>query len=1057
MKGARLGKYLACAFAAVALIGTPATGAWASSPDSDIQAQQRKPATGVVKDRYGEPIIGAGVVVKGTKNGTICDVDGSFSLNNVEPGTVLIVSSLGYKPTEVLWKGNALEIVLEDNSEALNEATVTAEFGMKRVARAVGSAVQNVKASEIQEAGRENFINALQGKVSGLTITSTGGAPGSSSTVILRSATSISGNNQPLYVIDGVPINNNTLSTQTDFAYDDAVNSYGMDFSNRGSDINPEDIETLTVLKGAAAAALYGSDASNGAIIITTKKGSAGNGKVTYSNSFRWDFAHGFPEIQNKYANGAFGTTNYYYTSRYGGLYPEGMKFYDNMKALTQTGFSQTHNVAVEGGTDKITVRGAASYTDQKGVIKTTDYSRLNLTLGGKAAVTKWLSFDASMQYVKTGNTKAEKGLYGVLYRASRWPLNDDMTNYITGDGKMSRPELYTDSDLLNPMFALYKNYNHDDIDRFVGSYNANITPTKNTFIRATYGMDFSIGEYKVYKHPYYGNPTSSTYGQGSLNYSKPTYKDSSLDVLAGYNNDFGKFTFAAQVGYHQKENKQKVFSVYGTQFQVIDFYSISNCDPSTIRSRTKTTTRRIQAVSAQAEVGYNNMAFLTLRARNDWSSTLPKNNNHYFYPALEGSFIATELPALKNNDYVTYLKIRGAIAQVGKDASPLSVDPALEATQDYGGGFRYGYTGPNHQLKPEMTTSKEIGFEGRFLNDRINTDFTYFWTKCEDQYITGFRLSYATGFVLNNMNVGTFTTNGWEFHIDADILRLSNGLRWNVGLNLDHQTSNVTKLPENVSEYYNAYTWVSGNLRNGISVGHPITTMTGRGYARNKNGDILISPVTDTDTGDRAGAPLVSDKWTIMGDREPKLKLGITSSLSFKNFRLSTVFSGRFGATVVNGTMRDLTSTGSSWQSVRLRENHDAIVIKGVLKDGLENTDHPTVNTIALDLSTYGTGTYQGTDEDWLENNVNYLRLTELRLSYNVPSKWLKEVTKKFVSAATVWVKGTDLFTWTNYSGIDVVCNSNSASLGGSGGVGIDLWGFPNPRGLAFGVNMTF
>ena len=1049
MKGARLGKYLACAFAAVALIGAPATSAWAASPDSDIQAQQNKPATGIVQDRYGEPVIGAGVVVKGTKNGTISGVDGSFSLNNVEPGTVLVVSSLGYKSTEVIWKGNALTIVLEDSSEALNEATVTAEFGMKRVARAVGSAVQNVKATEIQEAGRENFVNALQGRISGLTVTSTGGAPGSSSTVILRSATSISGNNQPLYVVDGVPINNSTLSTQSDFAVDDAVNSYGMDFSSRGSDINPEDIESLTVLKGAAAAALYGSDASNGAIIITTKKGSAGRGKVTYSNSFRWDYAHGFPEIQTKYANGAAGATNYYYTSRYGGLYPEGMKLYDNMSALLQTGFSQTHNVAVEGGTDKVTVRGAASYIDQKGVIKTTDYDRLNFTLSGKAEVTKWLNFDASMQYMKTGNTKAEKGLYGVLYRAARWPLNDDMSNYITGDGKMSRPELYTDTDLRNPMFALYKNYNHDEINRFVGSFRANITPTAHTFIRATYGMDFSIGEYKVYTHPYYQDPASASYGYGWLNFSKPTYKDQVIDVLAGYNNDFGKFTFAAQVGYHQKENRQKVFAVQGSKFKVIDFYSIANCDPATIISRTKTTNRRIQALSAQVEVGYNNMAFLTLRARNDWSSTLPKDNNHYFYPALEGSVILTELPALKNNDVVSYLKLRGAIAQVGKDATPLSIYPALESTDDYGGGFRYGYTGPNTKLKPEMTTSKEIGFEGRFLNDRINADFTYFWTKCKNQYITGFRLSYATGFVLNNMNVGTFTTNGWEFHIDADVLRLSNGLRWNIGLNMDHQTSEVTELPDNVSEYYNAYTWVSGNLRNGISVGHPITTMTGRGYERNEKGEVLISPTT--------GLPIVSEKWTIMGDREPKFKFGVTTSVSFKNFRLNAVFSGRLGATVVNGTMRDLMGTGSSWESVKLRENQTPVIFKGVLKDGLENSDHPTVNDIAVDYRTVGNTTYTGTDEDWLEKGVRYIRLTELRLQYNVPSKWIKEVTNKLVTSASVWIKGSDLFTWTNYSGIDVVCNSNSASLGGSGGVGIDLWGFPTPRGLACGVNLTF
>ena len=1004
---------------------------------------------GTVKDANGDPIVGAAILVKGTSNGVTTDLDGNYAIS-VPSNATLRFTALSYADQDIPVRGRTnISVILNEDSERLQEATVTAEFGMKRVARSVGASVQSVKAQDIADSGRESFVDALQGRVSGMTITSTGGAPGSSTSVILRSATSISGNNQPLYVVDGVPINNTTLNGASDFAVDDAVSSRTFDFSSRGNDINPEDIETMTILKGAAAAALYGSDASNGAIIITTKKGSAGRGKVSYSNSFRWDETYGLPDIQTKYANGSYGATNYYYTSRYGGLYPEGMKLYNNMAAVLQTGFSQNHNISVEGGTDKVTVRGAASITDQKGVVKTTDYSRINFTLSGSAEVTKWLNFNASLQYVNTGNTKVAKGYLGVLYRASRWPLNDDMSRYINDDGTMSRPQLYTDTDLMNPLFAIYKNYNHDEVDRMVGSFNVNILPTKHTFIRATYGMDFSVGEYKVNSHPYYGNPTKATYGKGDLNYSKPTYRDQTIDVLAGYNNDWDKFTFSAQIGYHQKENLQKILSVYGSNFQVIDFYSISNCDPLTVVTRTKTSTRRIQAISAQAELGYNNMAFLTLRARNDWSSTLPLNNNHYFYPAVEGSFVASELPFMQEQDYVTYLKLRGAIAQVGKDATPKSIYPALQATEDWGGGFRYGFTGPNPNLKPEMTTSYEIGFEGRLFNDRVNTDFTYFWTKCENQYITGFRLSYATGFVLNNMNVGTFTTNGWEFHIDGDILRLGNGLRWNLGLNMDHSTSCVTALPENVSEYYDASTWISGNLRNGISLGNPITTITGNVYERNNNGDILISPST--------GLPLVnSNKWEVLGDREPKLKFGLTTTLSWNNFRLSAVASGRLGASVVNGTKRDMMTTGSSWESVALRES-GPVVFNGVLKDGKENSSNPTVNTIAVDYSNYGSTMYTGADENWIEKNVHYLRISEIRLSYMVPSKWLKNKTANLLSAATVWVKGTDLATITNYSGIDVVCNANSASVGGTGGVGFDLWGLPSPRGFAFGFNLTF
>lgn len=1013
----------------------------------DLAAQNIN-VKGVVKDTNGEPVIGAGVQVVGTKVGDATDVDGRYTISAPKNGT-LKITSLGYKDVIVKINGRStINVVMEEDAEMLKEAVITAEFGMKRVARAVGSAVQNVKASDITESGRESFVTALQGRIAGMTVTSTGGAPGASTSVVLRSITSISGSNQPLYVVDGVPMNNSTFDPSSGFAVADQVGSANLDFASRGNDINPEDIESMTVLKGAAAAALYGSDASNGAIIITTKKGSAGKGKVTYNNSFRWDKAYGYPEIQTEFANGAYGVTNYYYQSRFGGKYPDGVKLYDNIGSVLQTGFSQTHNISVEGGTDKITVRGAASYLDQTGVVKTTNYNRLNITLSGRAEITKWLNFESTLGYTSTENTKSTKGTAGPLYRSVRWPLTDNMANYITPDGKMSVPALYTDYDLLNPLYALNKNVNFDESDRIMANVGLNITPSKHTYVRATLGWDVGMQKFQYHIHPYYGNPTSASYGKGSFNLTKANFTDQTLNVLAGYNNEWGKFTFSAQVGYHQQENANDNLSTYGSNFQVPDFYSIANCDPQTVTTSTRYTKRRVQAVSGQAEFGYNNMAFITLRARNDWSSTLPVDNRSYFYPAIEASFVATELPFMKQQDAVSYLKLRGAVAQVGKDANPLAIYPALEATEDLGGGFRYGWYGPNEKLKPEMTTSYEVGAEARFLNDRINADFTYYWTKCEDQYITAFRLSYATGFVLNNMNVGTFKTNGWDLHIDADILRTQFGLRWNLGVNLSSSTSEVTKLPENVSEYYNAYTWLSGNLRNGISVGHPVTTMTGKAYQRNNNGDILIDPST--------GIPLIDSDWSVLGDRQPKLEYGITTNISFKGFRLSALFSGRFGATVVNATKRDLMSTGSSWESVKLRKS-DPVVFKGVLKNGLENTDHPTVNNIAVTYANFGSSVYAGGDEDWLEKDVNYLRLSELRLSYTVPANWLAKVTGKFVQSANIWVKANDLVTWTNYSGIDPVGNSNSAALGGSGGVGIDFWGVPNPRGFSFGIGLTF
>jgi TonB-linked SusC/RagA family outer membrane protein len=1007
---------------------------------------QTKTVTGYVVDASTkEALPGVNVVVKTTTRGAITDVNGLYSLN-VSPGQILVFTSIGYVAQEVaVGEVNKYDVILSPDVKMVDEVVVTAEFGMKRVARTIGSSVQNIKASDIIESGRDNFITALQGRVAGMNVGQSSGAPGASTTVILRSITSISGNNQPLYVVDGIPMNNSTFDPAS---FADAGANYSvrnLDFSSRGNDFNPEDIESMTILKGAAAAALYGSDASNGAIIITTKKGSAGKGKITYGNSFRWDNAYGYPEMQTKYANGAYGTTNYFYTSRYGGLYPEGTKLYDNLASLIQTGFTSRHDISIEGGTDKISLRASARKLNSTGVIKTSGSDNLNLSLSGKAEINRWLSIEASMQYANTNTSKVPYGTDGPLYMATLWPITDNMANYLDEDGShMRMPDLYTDTDLLNPLFGLYKNKLKDQSDRVLSIASINITPVKNTFIRMQMGWDFGMQTFITSKHPYYFNNSA---GIGVYNIAKRNFSDPSLNLLTGYSNEFfnKKFTFSAQFGYHQLENGVTQLASTGSKYAVVDLQSINNVDPLTISSSQRTTKRRIQALSAQVELGYKSMAFLTFRARNDWSSTLPTNNNSYFYPAIEGSYIVTELPFMKNIVQVNYLKLRGSIAQVGKDAGPLEIDPQLEPTLLTGGGYKYGYTGPNKNLKPEMNTSKEIGFEGRFLKNRINTDFTYYWTRCEDQIVKGFRLSYATGFVLNNMNVGSFKTSGWEWHIDGDIISRANSLRWNVGFNASHTNSKVVYLPKNVTEYYNAYTWNSGNIRNGIMVGSPITALTGLAYTRNTAGEILINPTT--------GIPIINSTWSVIGDREPKLRFGITSALSYKNMRISVMFAGRYKATVVNGTKRTLMTNGLSKESVKLRES-GPVIFNGVLQDGNEEAANPTKNNIAVDYSTYGASIFTGYDEDWVEKGINYLRLQELRFSYNLPDNWLARMP---FSQANIYVAGNDLLTWTNYSGIDAVGNTVSAAAGGSGGEGMDVWSLPNPRGFSFGITVTF
>jgi TonB-linked SusC/RagA family outer membrane protein len=824
----------------------------------------------------------------------------------------------------------------------------------------------------------------------------------------------------------------------------ETVADRNLDFSNRGSDINPEDIESMTILKGAAAAALYGSDASNGAIIITTKKGKKGKGVVSYSNLFRFDKAYRYPELQTEFDNGMYGVTNYYTTRKYGAPYTPGTKLYDNLKNFFQTGITQRHNVSFEAGNEFMTFRSAASTTNQTGIVPTSDYTRTNVTVSGTAKLNNWLNIETSLQYAGTTNNKVGKGSGGPLERTMIWPLTDDMRVYLNEAGQIRYPNRYSDGDILNPYFDLYKNVNYDENERFITNLALNFTPFKDFLIRGQVGMDISNTTIKIVRHPDWSYNRGGT---GSYDEARVAASNPSINILASYKKDIGKFSANIQFGYHQQESANKTLSVKGEKFLVREFQSIANCDITTLVSRTNDYKRRLQAISGAFEMSYNNMAFLTFRARNDWSSTLPMDNNRYFYPGVEASFIVSDLPFFKTrSETFSYLKMRGSVAQVGKDAPPLSIYPALETTSTTAGGYRYGFTGPNLSLRPEMNTAWEVGLEGRLFRNRLDFDIAYYNTLSEDQIITSFRMSYATGFVLNNMNVGSFKTSGVEMRIGGDIIK-NRDLIWNVSVNWSKNWSNVESLPENVTEYYNPYTWVSGNIRNGIKVGFPITSITGNDFQKNANGQVLIDP--------SSGLPLTSGAWTVLGNREPDLKFGFMTTLKYKAFSISALLDGRLGATMVNGTKRLMMINGYSQESVAMRKAAP-VVFDGVLNDGNQNTETPTINNIAVKLGDLQYG-YAGADANWIETGVNYLRLGEVRLNYSVDRKWLSKATKGVISAASVFATGTDLFVWTNYSGIDVVGNSNSAALGGTGGVGFDMMAIAAPRGLSFGVNITF
>jgi hypothetical protein len=447
-------------------------------------------------------------------------------------------------------------------------------------------------------------------------------------------------------------------------------------------------------------------------------------------------------------------------------------------------------------------------------------------------------------------------------------------------------------------------------------------------------------------------------------------------------------------------------------------------------------------------DLGYDNWIYATVTGRNDWTSTLPEENNSFFYPSVSGSVIVSEL--YKGGEFskiVNYIKLRGSIAQVGKDARPYSLYPALESQTTTGGGYAYGFTAPNPFLKPEKVTSKEIGAEIQFFKNRVSIDFAYYKSKSVDQIINGLRISYGTGFILKNINGGELENWGYEGLIKIGIMQRKD-FKWELSLNGTTTDSKLTKMPAGVPEYYNSDTWLFGNVRNGARLGGPLTTLTAaRNYVTNDAGALLINPAN--------GLPIFQDNtiWPVAGDRNPDFRGGVGNNLTYKGINLNFLFDIRVGGDVYNATGLDLYNAGLHQRTIDDREV--PVTFDGVLRDGKENTANPTPNNIVI--NPYYNNTFYSSsiiDQEFIERDVNWLRLRDVTLSYFLPQDWLKK--QKVFKTASVGITATDLFMLTNYSGGDPGVNGTTTATGGSGSVGIDYGNLPVSKTFNFSIRVT-
>ncbi|MFD0940552.1 SusC/RagA family TonB-linked outer membrane protein [Pedobacter boryungensis] len=1007
---------------------------------------QQKTITGKILDEDRLPLPGASVKVKGLPGGSISASDGVYSIK-AAPGQILVYSFIGTISQEItVGTSNSIDVVLRTDANQLSEVQITGALGIKDDKKAAGASIQSVSGAVIAQTQRENFVNGLQGRIAGLTINSTSGVPGASSQIILRGFSSVNSNNQPLIVIDGIPSDNSTMNTAnfaSSMASNSSLENRGTDFTNRSSDFSPEDIEDITVLKGPEAAALYGIDAANGAIIITTKRGKAGDGRINYSNSFRIDQVTSVPNVQDVYGLGTNGVLETTTISYFGPKYQAGTKIYDNVSEFFETALTQKHNLSFEGGTDKATYRVSSTYTQQNGAIPNTSYDRF--TLGGSTAATlnKWLKIDLSLNYSYSRNDKVFKGSGGPLIGLLIWPRTDDARDYLTPAGLRRKfwDTLPNESQLDNPYFNINKNSAFDVNNRIFSSTSLILTPIKDFTFTTRVGFDIASFQSQNVYHPesYYATTRGGAFDQLTQN-----TRNINVNSFVNYKKEvLPKFNISALAGGEIKSEDARALSAYGEKFLEPNFASINNTDALTRRALSTIVQRRVASLYGQVQMNYNKLVYVTVTGRNDWTSTLPIANNSFFYPSVSTSFNFTDLKGLEGlKKILNSGKIRASIAQVGRDARPYKIYPALQYENLSAGGYRYGFTGPNPTLKPEIATSYEFGADLSFLKSRINLEFTYYKKKTDEQIVRDIRASYGTGFVLTDLNGGNTQNHGYEVLLTGKPI-LTKDFSWNVIANFDLSRSKLLSLPRDVPESYSSDTWLYGNVRGGAQPGQPLTQFTGNFYLRNNAGEILISPAT--------GLPLRSTAFISNGsDRWPDWTLGLTNEFGYKNFRLSFLIDFRKGGDVLNATEHYLTQRGLT---TRTLDRETPRVIKGVLQDGLENSAKPTPNNIVVNPY-YDSRYYSSISEElFIEKDINWIRMRDITLSYTLSSKLLAR--QKFVKSASFFATATDVFLITNYSGADPIANGNNAATVGAGGMAIDFGNFPTSLGINFGVRI--
>lgn len=1020
-----------------------------------VGAQEKKMVSGTVKDSNGDPVIAATIKEKGAPNGVLADENGIFKIS-VKPNGVLVISSIGFVTQEVKTDNSGVVNVKMQTAANELEGVVVTALGIKKQKKSLGYAVQELKGQSLVESREPNLANALTGKVAGLQVVRSSAGPGGSSKLVLRGFNSLTGDNQPLIVVDGVPMDNFTGASNNDYW------NPSLDMGNGISDINAEDIESLSVLKGPSAAALYGSRAGNGVILITTKTGKKQKGLgVTLTSSVGFESIFIKPNMQSDFGQGANGIFNSRSNSSWGPKITgqsvvnwdgktESLASYDNVgNYFSESGLTKNTSISFQQLIQKTSVYTSVNRMEDNSMVPGAKLGRTNLMARAVAKFgegDRW-TVDTKIQYTNAkANNRTVGGPNGSnpFYLLNLFPRSLDITQFSNPVDAGGNMIWYGTGSGINPYWASQFNLNEDTRDRFMmnGSLKYEVTSWLNAQINAGADMYTNSSNARTYS----GSPMTTT---GRYSLGKSTFTETNYQALFVAKKDdlFGKFGGMATLGGNLMDRQSSSISASAAQLVVPNLFAINNAqgNPGVNEGFSQ---KSINSVFGSAQLSYDGYLYLDATFRNDWSSALSKANRSFFYPSVSLSYVFTDMFAAINKDlpeWLSYGKLRASYASVGNDLDPYQLENVYGIGKDPNGNTTAsrGKVLYDENVVSELIKSTEFGAELRFFKSKLGVDFTVYKSNATNQLIN-IPMDPLSGYSAKKINAGNIQNKGFELVVDAKILTNPNSLLWNVTANYSSNQSKILELSEGITNY------VLGGFDN-ISV----VAEVGKAYGEIYGSKFLrVTDVNSPSYGqliiDAGGLPQVDNGPAVsLGNQQPKGMLGLTNTFAYKGFSLAFLIDARIGGKMFSGTLADMQAGGTSSLTVVDGLRND-ILTEGVVASGTGYVP----NTTAANSQLYwervaGSGNLGITEANIYD--ASNIRLRNVQLSYDFPSKFLAKTTiqkaKIGVSCNNVWMIKSHM------NGLD----PESVFATGTNAVGFENGGAPTTRTFLVNLALSF